>query len=153
MQLRSVLSVLVLLCLIIITGGCTGAQTAPAAPTQTQTAAPEVSAVQTTSSLVPSPTDEMIQSRMINVNVEKDYLGNVIVTFQGGSGLIHVKKIDVTLNRADAQVKTGSLGIHVDDTLTLEGTKDTDRIIVYATMDDGKTYKIVDALSPYKTRM
>jgi hypothetical protein len=90
---------------------------------------------------------------MINVNVEKDYLGNVIVTFQGGSGLIHVKKIDVSLNRADAQVKTGSLGIHVDDTLTLEGTKDTDRIIVYATMDDGKTYKIVDALSPYKTRM
>lgn len=153
MQLKSTLPVLVLLCMLLLIAGCTGTQNATATPTQTPAAAAQVTAVPTTSSLVPSPTDQMLLSQMINVNVEKDYLGNVIVTFQGGSGLIHVKKIDVTLNRADGQVKTGSLGVQVDDTVTLEGTKDTDRVMVYATMDDGKTYKIVDALSAYKTRM
>jgi hypothetical protein len=64
---------------------------------------------------------------------------------------MNVRKIDVTLNRADGQVKTATLGTHVDDTVTLEGTKSTDRVMVSVTMADGKTYKIVDALSPYKS--
>jgi hypothetical protein len=153
MQLKAILSVVSLLCIAIIIGGCTGTQN-PAgtpAPTQSLSSTPAV-AVTSGASLVPSPTDAMVASRLVNVNVEKDYLGQVIVTFQGGSGLIHVKKIDVTLNRADGQVKTATLGNRVDDAVTLEGTKDTDRVLVYVTMDDGKTYKIVDALSLYRTR-
>ena len=58
-----------------------------------------------------------------------------------------VNKIDVTLNRADGQVKTSEVGTKVDDTVTLEGTKNTDRVMVYVTMKDGKRYKIIDTLS------
>ena len=153
MQLKAILSVLLLLCIAIIVAGCAGTQS-PAAPAPAQNTVSAPAATGTTgASLVPSPTDSMVASRVVNVNVEKDYLGNVIVTFQGGNGLGHVKSIDVTLNRADGIVKTASLGIHVDDTVTLEGTKDTDRVMVSVSMDDGKTYKIVDALSAYRTRM
>jgi hypothetical protein len=153
MQLKTILSVLVLLCIAIIVAGCAGTQS-PATPAPTQNTASTPAVTSTTgASLVPSPTDSMVASRLVNVNVEKDYLGNVIYTFQGGSGLIHVNSISVTLNRADGQVKTASLGTHVDDSVTLEGTKDTDRVLVYVSMDDGKTYKIVDALSAYRTRM
>jgi subtilisin-like proprotein convertase family protein len=99
-----------------------------------------------------SPTDSIIEANTVNVNVEKDYLGNIIVTFQGGNGLQQVNKIDVTLNRADGQVKTSDVGIRVGDTVTLEGTKNTDRVIVYVTMKDGKRYKIVDSLMPFRPR-
>jgi hypothetical protein len=153
MQQKAILSVLFLLCIAIIITGCTGTQS-PATPVPTQNiASPPAETVTTGGSLVPSPTDSIVASRLVNVNVEKDYLGNVIATFQGGSGLIHVKSIDVTLNRADGLVKTASLGTSVDDSVTLEGTKDTDRVMVFVSMDDGKTYKIIDALSAYKTRM
>jgi hypothetical protein len=154
MQLKAMLSVLLLLGIAIIVAGCAGTQS-PATPAPTQNPVSTVAATATTtgSSLVPSPTDTMVASRLVTVNVEKDYLGNVIFTFQGGSGLIHVNSLSVTLNRADGVVKTASLGTHVDDAVTLEGTKDTDRVMVYASMDDGKTYKIVDALSAYRTRM
>ena len=94
-----------------------------------------------------------MEARQVNINVEKDYLGNVIFTFQGGAGLIHVKQIDITLNRADGITKTGSLGITVDSTTTLEGTKDTDRAIVTVTLDDGRAYKMVDMLVPFKTHL
>jgi hypothetical protein len=83
---------------------------------------------------------------------EKDYLGNIPVIFQGGMGQIHVKKIDVTLYRADGQVKTVSMGIKKGDQVELEGTKQTDRVVVYVSMDNGDRYKINDVLSPYRTR-
>jgi len=155
MQLNHALSFLILLGIAMIVAGCAGTQS-PSTPAPTQnaasTAAPAAS-MTTGASLVPSPTDSMVASRQVNVNVEKDYLGNVIVTYQGGNGLGHVKSLDVTMNRADGIVKTASLGIHADDAVTLEGTKDSDRVMVYAAMDDGKTYKIVDTLSAYRTRM
>lgn len=63
-----------------------------------------------------------------------------------------MNKIDVTLNRADGQVKMSDVGIRVGDTATLEGTKNTDRVIVYVTMKDGKKYKVIDSLMPYRPR-
>jgi hypothetical protein len=153
MQLKAIMSVLLLLSIAIIVAGCAGTQSpATPAPTQNTVSAPAAT-VTTGASLVPSPTDSMVASRLVNVNVEKDYLGMVTFTFQGGSGLIHVRSIEVTLNRADGIVKTATLGTHVDDAVTLEGTKDTDRVMVSVSMDDGKTYKIIDALSAYRTRM
>jgi hypothetical protein len=153
MQLKLSISVTVLLCILLAFTGCTGTQNSAVTPAQTNSAAGTPAAVTTTGAdLVPSPTDMMVDANKVNVNVEKDYLGKVTVTFQGGSGLGQVTQIDVTLNRADGQVKTATVGIKVDDTATLEGTKDTDRVLVYVTLKDGKKYKIVDALSPYRAR-
>jgi hypothetical protein len=152
MQGKAVLSI-VLLLIIIGFSGCTGTQTAAAPATQSSApvaATPSPVSAVPVSNLVPSPTDSVVAARQVNVNVEKDYLGNVIYTFQGGAGLIHVKKIDISLNRADGQTETGTLGITVDSTATLEGTKNTDRAIVTVTLDDGKAYRMVDMLVPFK---
>jgi hypothetical protein len=151
MQGKLTISGLVLLCILLAITGCTGTQNSAATPVPATSAAAGPSAVVTAvADLIPSPTDSILEANKVNVNVEKDYLGNVIVTFQGGSGLQQVNKIDATLNRADGQVKTTDVGISVDDTATLEGTKNTDRVIVYVTMKDGKRYKVVDSLMPYR---
>jgi hypothetical protein len=155
MQPKAALTLALLLIAIIAFAGCTGTQSPTAAPaTQTPSAAgaaaPAASPSVAGASLVPSPTDDVVAARQVNINVEKDYLGNVIYTFQGGAGLIHVKKIDITLDRADGTTETGTLGITVDSTATLEGTKNTDRAIVSVTLDDGNTYKMVDTLVPFK---
>jgi hypothetical protein len=153
MHIKTSLLITGLLCVLLAIAGCTGTQNAPVVtqvtvPADTQTA----SATLAGPDLAVSPTDSIIEAKKVNVNVEKDYLGNVIVTFQGGNGLQQVNKIDVTLNRADGVVKTADVGIRVGDTQTLEGTKNTDRVIVYVTMKDGKRYKIIDSLMAFKPR-
>jgi len=150
-----VLTLVVFLGIMLAIAGC--ASTPAPAPAATQApasgTAPSSGAPAVTSSgggLVPSPTDAIPSSRTLNLNIEKDYLGNVVVTFQGGAGNGHVKKFDVTVNRADGQVETGSVGINIGDTVTIPGDKDTDRVIVTASMDDGKTYKVVDKTIAFK---
>lgn len=145
--------VIALLGILLTFAGCSQAQNAPVTPQGTVTAVIQTApATSAGPDLVVSPTDSIIEANRVNVNVEKDYLGNVIVTFQGGSGLQQVNRIDVTLNRADGQVKTAVVGIRVDDSVTLEGTKNTDRVMVYVAMKDGRTYKIIDSLIPFKPR-
>jgi hypothetical protein len=152
MQREFIISGLILLCILLVLSGCTGTQNAPTSPAPTTPAATVPPAAPAGPDLEPSPTDTIVDANKVNINVEKDYLGNVIVTFQGGSGLNQVNKIDVTLNRADGLVKTADVGIKVDDSVTLEGSKNTDRIMVYVSMKDGKRYKIIDALVPYRAR-
>lgn len=144
--------IITLLCVLLALAGCTGSQSSPAAPQATAQSAPPSVAAPSGADMIPSPTDSIIEANKVNINVEKDHLGSVTVTFQGGSGLAQVNKIDVTLNRADGQVKTANIGLNIGDAATLEGTKDTDRIIVYVTMKDGKRYKLVDSLVAYRTR-
>jgi hypothetical protein len=153
MNHRTLTVLVALLCGIIALAGCTGAQP-PAAPAATaaQPAAAGTPAAPAGASLVPGPVDSPGTARTVTVDIAKDYLGMVHATFQGGPGLSHVKKIDVTLNRADGQVKTASVGILVGDNAELEGTKQTDRVIVQVTLDDGKTYTIFDDLVAYKPR-
>ena len=62
-----------------------------------------------------------------------------------------MESFDVTVNRADGQVTTGELGADIGDVVTVQGTKDTDRVIIVANMDDGKSYKIIDMLSKFRT--
>jgi hypothetical protein len=154
MHIKTILLITGLLCVLLATAGCTGTQNLPVVPQGTVAAVTQTaSAVPTTPDLVPSPTDNIIDANKVNINVEKDYLGNIIVTFQGGNGLKQVNKIDVTVIRADGQVKTADVGILVDSQATLEGTKNTDRVVVYVTMKDGKRYKIIDTLMPFKPRV
>jgi len=152
MQHKFIISGLVLLCILLALTGCTGTQNTPAAPAPAKSAGAVPSAAPAAPDLEPSPTDSIIEANKVNVNVEKDHLANIIVTFQGGSGLAQVNKIDVTLNRADGQIKTADVGIRVDDSVTLEGTRNTDRVMVYVTMKNGQRYKIIDTLVSFKAR-
>jgi len=141
----------------LLAAGCTGTSnlTPVTTPTPVVTAAPisgtTAPATPSGGDLVPSPTDVVLASRSVSLNVEKDYLGKVIVTFQGGSGNGHVNSFDVTVKRADGQVVTDKLGADIGDVVTLQGTKDTDRVIIIANMDDGRSYKIIDMLSRFRT--
>ncbi len=153
MQYRVTISIIILICAALAIAGCTGTQTNPAAVPGTGSPG-----TQGTSSsggnLVVSPTDAVPDYNMVTADVgEKDYLGNIPVIFQGGMGQIHVKKIDVTLYRSDGQVKTATVGIKKGDLVELEGTKQTDRVVVKVSMDNGQSYTINDVTSPYRTRM
>ena len=155
MNAKAVLSIVFLFCAVLAIAGCASspnpAPAATQAPVATAVPSGTVVAASSGASLVPLPTDVVIASRALNLNIEKDYLGNVIVTYQGGSGNGHVTSFDVTVNRADGQVSKGNLGINIGDVIKLAGTKDTDRVIVVASMDDGKTYKVRDELSKFRT--
>jgi hypothetical protein len=150
MQYRIPLSLVFLICIALALAGCTGTQTSSAASPTGTTGSSGSSAV---GNLVVSPTDAVPDSSMVTVNVgEKDYLGNIPVIFQGGMGQIQVKKIDVTLYRSDGQVMSYTIGTKKGDEADLEGTKQTDRVVVYVTMNSGQRYKTNDVLSQYRTR-
>jgi hypothetical protein len=97
---------------------------------------------------------------MVQVDVgEKDYLGIIPVTFQGGMGMSHVKKIDVKLTRADGTTQTAMVGTKKGDEAEMQGTRGSgsergqvDRVEVWVSMDNGETYKVADVLREYRSR-
>ena len=150
MQSRIILSLVLLICAGIAIAGCTGTQSSPASPATGLGTGSSGSSVPS-GGLAVSPTDTVPDYNMVTVDVgEKDYLGNIPVIFQGGMGQIHVKKIDVTLYRSDGQVRTATIGVKKGDQVELEGTKQTDRVVVVVSMDTGKSYTINDVQSLYR---
>lgn len=143
---------MILICAALAIAGCTGTQNPSAAPFAGSGTSPTGTPA-SAGNMVVSPTDAVPEYNFVKADVgEKDYLGNIPVIFQGGMGQIHVKKIDVTLYRSDGQVKTATIGIKKGDQVELEGTKQTDRVVVRVSMDNGDSYTINDVLSPYRTR-
>jgi hypothetical protein len=151
MQYRYTISILLLVSLAVILAGCTGVQNIPGiAPSGSGTGSSPAPA---TNNLVPSPTDVLPAQNTVTVDVgEKDYLGSIPVIFQGGMGQIHVKKIEVTLYRSDGQTRTATIIPTKGSEADLEGTKQTDRVVVYISFDNGDRMKVTDVQSPYRTR-
>jgi len=155
MQFR--IPLIILICATVAIAGCTGIQNPPATPTPAGTGAGSTPAG---GGLVPSPTDTMPDYNAVKVDVgEKDYLGTIPVTFQGGLGMSHVKKIDVKLTRADGSTQTATVGNKKGDEVELQGTRGSgsergqaDRVEVWVSMDNGQTYKVVDVLREYRSR-
>jgi len=148
------LMILVVLCIAIVCAGCSAPATPPATtPATTAAAATQPPQAPAQNNLVVSPTDVMPDNNYVSVIVqEKDYLGNIPVVFDGGKGLILVKSASVTLYRSDGQVMTIPLGIRKGDTVNLQGTKQTDRVVAFVTEVNGVTYRVADVLSEYRTR-
>jgi len=162
MQIRVMLVIIVVLCGALASAGCTFSKTSPVVSTP----GAGTGTVVTTGSASPGgslttvPTDVIPSYNMIQVDVgEKDYLGVIPVIFQGGIGMIHVKKIDVKLTRADGTVQTATIGIKKGDQVELDGTRGEgsargpiDRIEVWVSMDNGERYKTNDVLREYRSR-
>jgi len=150
------IAVIFLIFCAIAVAGCTSSQSTA---TTTGTSAGS-SAATSTSGLTTSPTDVMPENIAVTVTVgEKDYLGKIPVTFDGGRGQVNVKKIDITMTRADGSTQTATLGSDKGETMKLDGTRGSgsltgqaDRVQVSVTMNNGQTYKIVDVLREYRTR-
>jgi hypothetical protein len=144
---------IVLLCSALAIAGCTGTPASPASPTPAS-GTPFGAGTTPASSgaiLTTVPTDIVPGTNQVTVDVGvKDYLGNIEVIYQGGMGQIHVKKISAKITRADGQTQTKPLENKKGSTIELEGTKQTDRVEVWVSMDNGETYKINDVLREYR---
>ena len=151
MQQKIPIILILIVCAAIGFAGCTGTPTPPAAPSAP--ASTQAAAAPAANNLVPSPTDIVPDNNAVSVIVqEKVYDGTIPVVFDGGKGQYLVKSASVTLYRSDGQVRTQNLGIKKGDTVNLEGTKQTDRVVAYVTEMNGQTYKVADVLSEYRTR-
>jgi hypothetical protein len=92
------------------------------------------------------------QSVAIQVNEKDTSFATISVIFSGGEGQVATKDILVRVTRPDGEVMIGHLRPVKGDELILQGTKETDRIEVFVTMNTGVTYKVIDKLLPYRTR-
>jgi hypothetical protein len=161
----AVLGIILLIALALGTGCTSSKNTAatPAAtpatlpPTTQQTAAPTTQP--TILSLSPGPTDTIESIRDVDVSVEKGgtYSTTIIGKFDGGKGLMACKKVEVKVTTPEGQVRTCTIqnpkgGVAIGDTCEAEGSIGTDRVEVYVYMNDGKVYKKIDQLMPYKAR-
>jgi hypothetical protein len=147
MQYRTIFFLIILVCAAVIFAGCTGTPGSSGSVTGSSTGS------SSGNNLVPSPTEKVPDQNAVTIDVgEKDYLGSIPVIFQGGMGQVHVKKIEVTVYRADGQTKTALVGTSKGDEANLEGTKQTDRVVVYVTFDNGDRLKTNDVVSAYRTR-
>ena len=144
---------IVLLCSALAIAGCTGTPASPAAttPASGTTVGSGTTPASSGALLTTVPTDIVPGTNQVTVDVGvKDYLGNIEVIYQGGMGQIHVKKISAKITRADGQTQTKPLENKKGSTIELEGTKQTDRVEVWVSMDNGETYKINDVLRDYR---
>jgi hypothetical protein len=148
-----VITVISLVCMAVVMSGCTGSQIGTETPTGSQ-------ATQGGTGLSPGPTDVVPDYNAVTVDVgEKQYDGTIPVTFQGGMGQIHVKKIEAKLTRTDGTTEAKTIGANKGDSAELQGTRgepglrgQPDRVEVFVTMDNGHTYKVADVLREYRTR-
>lgn len=125
----------------VFTAGCTG--NLPSVPHDGSSPVPS-----------PEPTVTMPPGQSVTIQVnEKDPIdATITVIFSGGGGQIATKDILVRVTRADGEVIIKHLAAEKGDTVEIQGTKDTDRIEVYVTLNTGVTYKVIDQLLPYRTR-
>jgi hypothetical protein len=161
MQFSMKIPALIFLCVAIALAGCTGSQTSPAATTP-GSGIPATTGGSGTpvGTLMTVPTDVLPGFNMVTVDVgEKDYLGIIPVTFQGGSGMNSIKKVEIKLTRADGSTQTATVGTKKGDEVELQGTRGTgsergqvDRIEVWVTTNQAQTYRIVDVLREYRSR-
>jgi hypothetical protein len=152
---------LIFLCVAIAMAGCTGSQTSPAATTPgSGIPATTGGSGAPVGTLTTVPTDVLPGFNMVTVDVgEKDYLGIIPVTFQGGSGMNSIKKVEIKLTRADGSTQTATVGTKKGDEVELQGTRgagsergQVDRIEVWVTTNQAQTYRIVDVLREYRSR-
>jgi hypothetical protein len=152
MQFRSFCALVFLVCIAVVLAGCTGTPGTSGTGAGSPTGGTGSSG-QAQNNLVTSPTEVVPSQNVVTVDVgEKDYLGVIPITFQGGMGQIHVKTVEATVYRADGETKTASIGNKKGDIVEIQGTKQTDRVVVYITFDNGDRKKTNDVMSPYRTR-
>jgi len=161
MQFRIWAILIIILCGAMITAGCTGIKTSPSSTTPGSgiPGSPSGSGAPS-GTLTTVPTDALPPENFVTVDVgEKDYLGIIPVTFQGGMGMNSIKKVDVKLTRADGSTQTATVGTKKGDEVELQGTRGSgsergpvDRVEVWVTTNQVQTYKIADVLRDYRSR-
>jgi hypothetical protein len=102
----------------------------------------------------PEPTQTLPSGQGVTLQVDqKDPIYDTItVVFAGGEGQIAVTNIIVTVTLSDGKTETKQLSPIKGEEVRFQGTRGTDRVEAWVTLNTGKTYKTVDTLLPHRTR-
>ncbi len=132
----------------------------PTTVVETPTATPAVT-TPSTDPMQPGPTVTSPPNQDTIITVSRNpstYQPNIIVTYAGGSGNLHLQWLDIRVTRSDGAVKTAVITrpgpsdtIRMGTSVTIEGSRGSDRVEVTAWYS-GVAYKIYDALVPPVTR-
>jgi len=135
----SVLMLFLTAAVLLVLAGCT---TAPPLLTPTLT----VPTPEPTQTLPPG------QDVTLQVNQKDPIYDTITVVFAGGEGQIAVTNIIVKVTLSDGKTETKQLQPVKGEEVRFQGTRETDRVEAWVTLNTGKTYKTVDTLLPHRTR-
>jgi hypothetical protein len=100
--------------------------------------------------LVPLPTQLIPSGQKLYFQVQKNPVTSKIsVIFAGSAGEGSIRSADIKVTHPDGSVATGIiLPLKGVTEITLEGSKETDRVEIIAQMSSGGTYRVYDQLVP-----
>jgi hypothetical protein len=100
--------------------------------------------------LVPLPTQLIPAGKNLYFQVQKNPVtSRITVTFAGSAGEGSLSSADIKVSHPDGSVATGIIQpLKGVSEITLEGSKETDRVEIIAKMSSGETYRVYDALVP-----
>jgi RNA polymerase subunit RPABC4/transcription elongation factor Spt4 len=99
-------------------------------------------------SLIPQETQQIPKNQEVFFDVQKDGVTNQITTlYQRGPGENILSYAEVKVTHPDGTVETGTITPSLGETeLTLDGSRQTDRVEVIAYMYTGQDYRVKDEL-------
>lgn len=142
--MKRMLFAILLVGVLVLISGCSSL---PSRPEGTTTVIP-VNAFTT------APTDVIPLESSVTISVaEKDPIYNTLdVTFAGGNGQIQVKDVEVVFTGSDGTSVTKKIKPEKGELVTFQGTKGTDKVVVYVDYFNGNRYKVIDQLVETRTR-
>jgi len=114
-------------------------------PTLTETTAPASRA------LIPLPTQSLPPGQKFVFQVRKNPItAKISVIFAGSAGVGSIQSADIKVTHPDRSVASGIiLPLKGVTELTLDGSKEVDRVEIIAKMSSGETYRVYDELVPF----
>lgn len=100
--------------------------------------------------LVPLPTETIPSGQKLFFHVDKDPVtAKITVIFAGSAGVGSISSAEVKVTHPNGAVASGIiLPLKGVSEITLDGSKDTDRLEIIATMTTGESYRVRDELLP-----
>ncbi len=101
--------------------------------------------------LVPLPTQLIPTDQKFYFQVQKNPITSKIsVIFTGSAGVGSISSADIKVTHSDGSVAAGViLPLKGVTEITLDGSKQTDRVEIIAKMSSGETYRVYDDLVPF----
>jgi hypothetical protein len=101
--------------------------------------------------LVPLPTQLIPTEQKVYFQVQKNPITSKIsVIFAGSAGEGSISSAEIKVTHSDGSVTTGMiLPLKGVSEITLDGSKETDRVEIIAKMYSGETYRVYDDLVPF----
>lgn len=133
---------------LVLVAGCT-TTTPPGVP---QIFPPGQSTTVPTLAVEPTQTLPPGQDVSIQVNQKDTSYATITVIFAGGEGQVAVRDVEVRVTRPDGTTETAHIKPLKGSEAKLQGTRGTDRVEAWVTLNTGNRYKTVDVLVPFRNR-